>query len=101
MWVLLFFVGLLIFLWLVGGGITKIKAALPHYYNPFQYILRQSFSTGEHFNLPGTPSVFPTLNLASTTSATTSSDQPPAVDVYIIGSHDYNASSSDSTTQSN
>ncbi|MDB5187858.1 MAG: hypothetical protein JWO50_378 [Candidatus Kaiserbacteria bacterium] len=91
----LFFVGLFIFLWLFGGGFQKIKAAIPHYYNPVQYALKGAYSGGLYFTLPGTPSFFPTL--ASTTNASSSDGQAPDTDVYIQGSHDYDNVPLDST----
>ena len=66
--------------WLLGGGIANIKAAVNHYRDPLKYgsVMNWFFqigsTTGEAFQLPGTPSSYPTLQIkydASTQTAST------------------------------
>lgn len=80
-WLVLFLLAVFVIVWLVGGGWRNIKAAVPHYYNPVQFAIEGTHSTGVLSALPGTPSNFPTLTVGST--ATSTVDQPPAVTVTI------------------
>lgn len=97
MWLLLFFIALIAFMWFTGGGWAKIKAAAPRYTNPVQRILQGTSSTGMQFNVPGTPSSFPSLNVASSTGG--GIDQPPATVVHIQVGGVTNTPSSDNTNE--
>ena len=86
-WLFIFLLVVFAIVWLVGGGWQKIKAAIPHYTNPLQYTLTGVFSSGEHFNVPGTPSNFPTLTI----DAPSSTDSIPSTDNQ-TQAQDYSAS---------
>jgi hypothetical protein len=76
--------------WALGGGVANIKAAVNHYRDPLKYgsvvdwFFQIGSTTGEAFQLPGTPSSYPTLNVsysasgsgASTTVYETGSSAP-------------------------
>ena len=92
--VLIVFIIALFITWLLGGGISNIKAAVNHYRDPLKYgsIVNWFFqigsTTGEAFQLPGTPSSYPTLEIkydaptqtASTTVYHTGSTAPQGVE---------------------
>ena len=83
-WLILFFIIVFAIVWFTGGGWQKIKAAIPHYSNPVQFLLDGTNSSGEYFNVPGTPSNFPTLEInASTTGGIPSTDQSSPTDTQV------------------
>jgi hypothetical protein len=79
--------------WVLGGGFANIKAAVGHYRDPLKYgsivdwFFQIGSTTGEAFQLPGTPSSYPTLTIpndakgpaASTTVYMTGSSEPQGV----------------------
>ena len=63
---IVFLVGIFALVWLLGGGLANIKTAMSHYRIPqgniIQFITGSGTSSiGEEFNLPGTPSSYPTV----------------------------------------
>ena len=65
-------------MWVLGGGFSFISAAIPHYRDPLkfhsviEYFFQAGSSTGESFKLPGTPSVYPRVNIVHNATSTTS-----------------------------
>jgi len=59
-----------ILVWVLGGGFQQIAVAVGHYRDPFKSFLPSASSTGESFNLPGTPSTYPTVEMPTGVSTT-------------------------------
>jgi hypothetical protein len=88
--IVIFFMLAFVGIWLLGGGLADIKAAVSHYRDPLKYgsvidwFFQIGTSTGESFKLPGTPSTYPTVSMP-TGNATTS--RGPTT-IYTTGSTD-------------
>jgi hypothetical protein len=93
LWIVALFILTFVALWILGSGWQKIVVGKDHYLNPFKYhsVVDYLFGitnvAGESFKIPGTPSVFPHLEIGTTTETSNTQNQistyqePSATDI--------------------